>query len=159
MHYGSVGAGSPPNLMAELFNSMAKVRTVHVPYKGGAGSSGHMDLELFRVMAGIDLIMVHYKGAGAATIDLLGGPSRSPTSRFRLRFLTSDDVKKHFLNNAMEIDYRDHRENNSKRSVLIERSSPEPQRTAWRHGGWRSAPGNSVKPVPVAASRPIARGR
>ena len=73
MHYGSVGAGSPPNLMAELFNSMAKVRTMHVPYKGGAGSSGHMALELFRVMAGIDLIMVHYKGAGAATIDLLGG--------------------------------------------------------------------------------------
>src|SRR5450759_4971933 len=35
LSYGSVGTGSPPNLMAELFNSMAKVSTVHVPYKGG----------------------------------------------------------------------------------------------------------------------------
>jgi len=47
--YGSVGIGSPPNLMAELFNLMAKVKTVHVPYKGGAEAavalaSGQIDL-------------------------------------------------------------------------------------------------------------------
>jgi len=37
--YGSVGTGSPPNLMAELFNLMANVKTVHVPYKGGADAA------------------------------------------------------------------------------------------------------------------------
>jgi len=36
LSYGSVGAGSPPHLMAELFKLMAKVNILHVPYKGGA---------------------------------------------------------------------------------------------------------------------------
>lgn len=49
LSYGSVGIGSPPNLMAELFNLMAKVKTVHVPYKGGADAavalaSGQIDI-------------------------------------------------------------------------------------------------------------------
>jgi len=36
LNYGSVGIGSVFHLAAELFNSMAKVETVHVPFKGGA---------------------------------------------------------------------------------------------------------------------------
>jgi tripartite-type tricarboxylate transporter receptor subunit TctC len=34
--YGSSGAGNAGHLAGELFNSMAGVRLVHVPYKGGA---------------------------------------------------------------------------------------------------------------------------
>src|SRR5262249_44851113 len=34
--FGSAGAGSPPHLAGELFQSLAKVRFVHVPYKGSA---------------------------------------------------------------------------------------------------------------------------
>jgi tripartite-type tricarboxylate transporter receptor subunit TctC len=34
--YGSSGAGSAGHMAGELFNSMAKVKLVHVPYKGGA---------------------------------------------------------------------------------------------------------------------------
>jgi len=34
--YGSSGAGNAGHLAAELFSSMAKVKMVHVPYKGGA---------------------------------------------------------------------------------------------------------------------------
>lgn len=34
--YGSSGAGSAGHLAGELFNSMAQVKLVHVPYKGGA---------------------------------------------------------------------------------------------------------------------------
>jgi tripartite-type tricarboxylate transporter receptor subunit TctC len=34
--YGSVGVGSVFHLAAELFNSMAKTETLHVPFKGGA---------------------------------------------------------------------------------------------------------------------------
>jgi tripartite-type tricarboxylate transporter receptor subunit TctC len=36
LNYGSVGVGSVFHLAAELFNSMAKVETLHVPFKGGA---------------------------------------------------------------------------------------------------------------------------
>src|SRR5688572_7561191 len=36
--YGSAGSGSPEHMAAELLLSMAKVRMVHVPYKGGAAS-------------------------------------------------------------------------------------------------------------------------
>ena len=34
--YGSAGAGSPPHLAGELFQYLAKVKLVHVPYKGSA---------------------------------------------------------------------------------------------------------------------------
>ena len=33
--FGSAGNGSPPHLAGELFSLMAKVKIVHVPYKGG----------------------------------------------------------------------------------------------------------------------------
>ena len=36
MNYGSSGSGSSIHLSGELFNSMAKVDMVHVPYKGSA---------------------------------------------------------------------------------------------------------------------------
>ena len=36
LSYGTVGVGSVFHLAAELFNSMAKVETLHVPFKGGA---------------------------------------------------------------------------------------------------------------------------
>lgn len=34
LNVGSAGLGSPPHLAAELFQSMAKVKIVHLPYKG-----------------------------------------------------------------------------------------------------------------------------
>lgn len=37
--YGSAGSGSPEHMAAELLLNMAKVRMVHVPYKGGAASA------------------------------------------------------------------------------------------------------------------------
>jgi tripartite-type tricarboxylate transporter receptor subunit TctC len=47
--YGSSGAGSAGHLAGELFKSMAQVKLVHVPYKGGAPAmadliSGHVNL-------------------------------------------------------------------------------------------------------------------
>ncbi len=38
IHYSSSGAGGAPHLGAELFNSMARVKLVHVPYKGSGPS-------------------------------------------------------------------------------------------------------------------------
>jgi tripartite-type tricarboxylate transporter receptor subunit TctC len=34
--FGSAGAGSPPHLAGELFQYLAKVKLVHIPYKGSA---------------------------------------------------------------------------------------------------------------------------
>src|SRR5207237_8323547 len=36
LNYGSSGAGTTVHLSGELFNSMAGVKTVHVPYKGAS---------------------------------------------------------------------------------------------------------------------------
>ena len=38
LSYGTVGVGSVFHLASELFNSMAKIETLHVPFKGGAES-------------------------------------------------------------------------------------------------------------------------
>ena len=37
LNFGSAGSGSPNHLALELFKTMAKVKMVHVPYKGGSG--------------------------------------------------------------------------------------------------------------------------
>lgn len=34
LNFGSTGTGSPPHLAGEIFNDMAKVKLVHVPFKG-----------------------------------------------------------------------------------------------------------------------------
>lgn len=39
LFFGSVGPGSPPHLAGELFNAMAGVKLVHVPYSGGSGQA------------------------------------------------------------------------------------------------------------------------
>lgn len=54
LSYGTVGAGSPPHLMAELFNVMAGTKIVHVPYKGGAenaiaNASGQVEMSFLSV--------------------------------------------------------------------------------------------------------------
>ena len=37
LNFGSAGVGSPNGLALELFQTMAKVKMVHIPYKGGSG--------------------------------------------------------------------------------------------------------------------------
>jgi tripartite-type tricarboxylate transporter receptor subunit TctC len=37
LNFGSAGVGSPNGLALELFKTMAKVKMVHIPYKGGSG--------------------------------------------------------------------------------------------------------------------------
>jgi tripartite-type tricarboxylate transporter receptor subunit TctC len=49
LNYGSAGNGNATHLAGELFNSMAGVRTLHVPYKGGGPAktdliAGRVDL-------------------------------------------------------------------------------------------------------------------
>lgn len=56
LNYGSSGNGSAAHLATELFNWMAKVNIVHVPYKGGGDSlvtlvSGQIDVLIVTIVA------------------------------------------------------------------------------------------------------------
>ena len=49
LHFGSTGTGSPPHLAGEIFNDMAKVKLIHVPFKGAGPAvtsllGGHVQL-------------------------------------------------------------------------------------------------------------------
>lgn len=59
--FGSAGIGSTAHLAGELFNLMAKVKIVHVPFKGGAASvvgaaSGEVDMSIASVTPAQPLI-------------------------------------------------------------------------------------------------------
>ena len=54
LSYASGGAGSPPHLATELFNAMAGISLLHVPYKGGGESvpalaAGEIDVHFFAI--------------------------------------------------------------------------------------------------------------
>ena len=55
LNYYSSGAGGAPHLAAEMFNSLAGVRTTHVPYKGSA--PGQVDLMAGQVQLGYDSVV------------------------------------------------------------------------------------------------------
>jgi len=78
LNFGSSGAGSAPHLAAELFNSMAGLKMVHVPYKGAAGSmaatlGGQVDLTFFAFSTAL-------KNAQAGKLRAIGvgSPKRNP---------------------------------------------------------------------------------
>jgi tripartite-type tricarboxylate transporter receptor subunit TctC len=78
LNFGSSGAGSAPHLAAELFNSMAGVKMVHVPYKGSAESqtatlAGQVDLTFFAFSSALR----HVK-AGKLRGIAVGAPRRNP---------------------------------------------------------------------------------
>lgn len=74
LNFGSAGLGSPPHLAAELFQTMAKVRLVHLPYKGATPAltsllGGETDL----YFGGISSAVPHVKsgrlrGLGVTTL-------------------------------------------------------------------------------------------
>ena len=59
--YGSIGSGSPQHLAAELLSSMAKVKFLHVPYKGSGPLvqdtvGGHVDMAVSSVPPAVPLV-------------------------------------------------------------------------------------------------------
>lgn len=61
LSYGSAGIGNSSHLAGELFNLLAKVHTVHVPYKGASESvvgtaSGEVDMSYPSVSASLPLL-------------------------------------------------------------------------------------------------------
>lgn len=77
LHYGSSGSGSPIHLSTALFNRMAGLDMVHVPYKGIAPAlvdlvSGQIQV----AMASLASFMQHYK-AGRVKVLAVTGETRS----------------------------------------------------------------------------------
>src|SRR6185295_17195756 len=63
----SVKAGSVRELIA-----LAKQKSLSAG-SSGIGATGHLAIELFNVLAGVKLVHVPYKGGGPAMTDLVGG--------------------------------------------------------------------------------------
>jgi tripartite-type tricarboxylate transporter receptor subunit TctC len=63
----------PVNSVKELID-LARARPGEINYASGSvGSTSHLAAELFNAMAGINIVHVPYKGAGPAVIGLIGG--------------------------------------------------------------------------------------
>lgn len=63
LNYGSGGNGSPNHMALELFNYMAKVNMIHVPYKGGGQVvgdlvAGHIQLASIGIAPVLSLVQV-----------------------------------------------------------------------------------------------------
>ena len=69
LNYGSVGVGGASHLMAEMINSMAEIRTVHVPYKGAAPATAALlggEVDFF--LSGIPALLPHVKAGRVRAI-------------------------------------------------------------------------------------------
>jgi len=70
--FSSVGVGSTQHLVGELLSSMAGIKMIHVPYKGGGGLlGGQIDIL-------IDTLTITAPQLAAGTIHGLGVTSRTP---------------------------------------------------------------------------------
>ena len=68
-----VNPAVPARTVRELIElARAKPGTLNFA-SGSTGSTGHLAGELFNVMAGVDMVHIPYKGAAPATTDLLAG--------------------------------------------------------------------------------------
>ncbi len=61
----------PANTVQELI-ALAKQKSLSAG-SSGIGATGHLSIELFNLMAGVKLVHVPYKGGGPAMTDLVGG--------------------------------------------------------------------------------------
>ncbi len=76
LNYGSSGPGSSPHLAAELFNSMAGIKTTHIPYKGVSQYiTAQIGGEIQFSFSNMFTTMPHWK-AGRLKLIATGGPKR-----------------------------------------------------------------------------------
>lgn len=79
LKYASAGIGTSPHMFAELINVMARINTVHVPYKGGAPAlAGVLAVEVDYGMLSVPIAIAH---VGAGRIRALGVTSANATPR------------------------------------------------------------------------------
>jgi tripartite-type tricarboxylate transporter receptor subunit TctC len=85
LNYGSSGSGGSNHLAGELFNAMAGVKMVHVPYKGNAPAltdlvGGHVDLVFNGLTSALPLIKSgKLRALGVTSLKRAGALPESPT--------------------------------------------------------------------------------
>ena len=83
--YASIGPASPSHLTAELFNSMAGVKTTHVPYKGAAPSlvalvSGETQITFTTVLVAVPYLKANrLRALGVTSLKRSGALPDVPT--------------------------------------------------------------------------------
>jgi tripartite-type tricarboxylate transporter receptor subunit TctC len=78
LNYASVGVGSTSHLMTEMINSMAGIKTVQVPYKGGTPAvTALLGGEVHFYIGGLPALMPHVK-AGKMRALAVTAERRSP---------------------------------------------------------------------------------
>ena len=78
LRYGSQGIGASAHIFAEMMNSMARIKVVHVPYKGGAPALtgvlvGEVDYGMMAVATALTQV-------GTGKIRVLGVTSEKPSA-------------------------------------------------------------------------------
>lgn len=85
LNYSTSGAGTSVHLSAELFNSMAGVKTVHVPFKGASEAltaliSGQTDIQFASVSSAIPMIKAgRLRGLGVTSPKRIASMPDVPT--------------------------------------------------------------------------------
>lgn len=85
LNYGSSGSGGSNHLAGELFNSMAGVKMVHIPYKGNAPAltdllGGHVDVVFNGLTSAITFIKSgKLRALGVTSINRAGALPELPT--------------------------------------------------------------------------------
>jgi tripartite-type tricarboxylate transporter receptor subunit TctC len=85
LNYGSSGSGGSNHLAGELFNAMAGVKMVHVPYKGNAPAlidlvGGHVDLVFNGLTSALPLIKsAKLRAIGMTSLKRAGALPEVPT--------------------------------------------------------------------------------
>ncbi len=85
----------PVKTVKELI-ALAKTRSGELNYgSGSAGSTSHLAAELFNAMAGVDIVRIPYKGVGPALLGLLGGHVQVmfPSASSVLPYIKMDKVR------------------------------------------------------------------
>ncbi|HKU69229.1 MAG TPA: tripartite tricarboxylate transporter substrate binding protein [Burkholderiales bacterium] len=80
INYASAGAGTYPHMTMELFQSMAKVKMVHIPYKGTGPAMIDMLAGNTAVMAGTILSVMPQVRAGRLRALGISSEKRSPVA-------------------------------------------------------------------------------
>ncbi|WP_198083400.1 tripartite tricarboxylate transporter substrate binding protein [Variovorax sp. E3] len=95
----------PANTLAELVRQAKAAPDTLAYASAGSGTSGHLTMELFQRVAGIQLMHVPYKGAAPAMTDVLGGiaPMIATNQDAVLPFLRSGKLKALAITTAQRI--------------------------------------------------------
>jgi tripartite-type tricarboxylate transporter receptor subunit TctC len=79
LNYSSAGTGNPNHLAGELFNIMAGVKTMHVPYKGGAPAVADLLGGQVQFTYGSPIIVLPHIKAGKLRALAVSSPTRLPS--------------------------------------------------------------------------------